>query len=96
MTLVPGQLVRQLRLGFGHQSQRVPAGLLLLSENLRVLSANRAFLESFRLREEDVLGRDLQQLVRAEPLVRSARQVEPSAAGTMVSLLVPVKYLTPR
>ncbi len=53
----------------------VPAGLLLLSENLHVLSANRAFLESFRLREEDVLGRDLQQLVRAERLVRGARAV---------------------
>jgi PAS domain S-box-containing protein len=53
----------------------VPAGLLLLSEELRVLSANRAFLESFRLRDEDVLGRDLQELVRAERLVRSARQV---------------------
>jgi PAS domain S-box-containing protein len=53
----------------------VPAGLLLLSGDLHVLSANRAFLESFRLREEDVLGRDLQQLVRAERLVRSAREV---------------------
>ncbi|MEX2221109.1 MAG: PAS domain S-box protein [Candidatus Rokuibacteriota bacterium] len=53
----------------------VPAGLLLLSEDLHVLSANRAFLESFRLREEEVLGRDLQQLVRAERLVRAAREV---------------------
>ena len=53
----------------------VPAGLLLLSEDLRVLSANRAFLESFRLRDDDVLGRDLQQLVRAERLVRNAREV---------------------
>ncbi len=53
----------------------VPAGLLLLSEDLHVLSANRAFLESFRLREGDVLGRDLQQLVRAERLVRGARAV---------------------
>jgi PAS domain S-box-containing protein len=53
----------------------VPAGLLLLSDDLHVLSANRAFLESFRLREEDVLGRDLQQLVRAERLVRAAREV---------------------
>jgi len=53
----------------------VPAGLLLLSEDLHVLSANRAFLESFRLREDDVLGRDLQLLVRAERLVRAAREV---------------------
>jgi PAS domain S-box-containing protein len=58
----------------------VPAGLLLLSEDLRVLSANRAFLESFRLSDEDVLGRDLQQLVRAERLVRNAREVLASGA----------------
>jgi PAS domain S-box-containing protein len=58
----------------------VPAGLLLLSEDLHVLSANRAFLESFRLREDEVLGRDLQQLVRSERLVRGAREV--LAAGT--------------
>jgi PAS domain S-box-containing protein len=53
----------------------VPAGLLLLSSDLHVLSANPAFLEAFRLREEDVLGRDLQQLVRADRLVRSASRV---------------------
>jgi PAS domain S-box-containing protein len=53
----------------------VPAGLLLLSGDLHVLSTNRAFLESFRLRDEDVLGRDLQELVRADRLVRGARHV---------------------
>src|SRR4029077_470958 len=50
----------------------VPAGLLLLSSDLHVLSANRAFLEAFRLDESDVVGRDLKQLVRADRLVRSA------------------------
>jgi len=50
----------------------VPAGLLLLSSDLHVLSANRAFLEAFRLTQEDVVGRDLQQLVRADRLVRIA------------------------
>jgi len=50
----------------------VPAGLLLLSSDLHVLSANRAFLEAFRLTREDVVGRDLQQLVRADRLVRTA------------------------
>ncbi len=50
----------------------VPAGLLLLSADLHVLSANRAFLEAFRLTREDVVGRDLQQLVRADRLVRTA------------------------
>ena len=64
----------------------VPAGLLLLSEDLHVLSANRAFLESFRLREEDVLGRDLQQLVRAERLVRGAREVLAAGAAQQAGL----------
>ncbi|HET9854218.1 MAG TPA: PAS domain S-box protein, partial [Methylomirabilota bacterium] len=64
----------------------VPAGLLLLSEDLHVLSANRAFLESFRLREEDVLGRDLQQLVRAERLVRGAREVLATGATQQAGL----------
>ena len=50
----------------------VPAGLLLLSADLHVLSANRAFLEAFRLTQDDVVGRDLQQLVRADRLVRTA------------------------
>jgi len=53
----------------------VPAGLLLLSSDLHVLSANRAFLEAFRLDEPDVVGRDLKQLVRADRLVRSAGRV---------------------
>ena len=53
----------------------VPAGLLLLSADLHVLSANRAFLEAFRLGEEEVVGRDLKQLVRADRLVRNAGRV---------------------
>ncbi|HKX01334.1 MAG TPA: ATP-binding protein, partial [Methylomirabilota bacterium] len=53
----------------------VPAGLLLLSSDLHVLSANRAFLGAFRLDEPDVVGRDLKQLVRADRLVRSAGRV---------------------
>jgi len=64
----------------------VPAGLLLLSEDLHVLSANRAFLESFRLHEGDVLGRDLQELVRAERLVRAAREVLTSGAAPPAGL----------
>jgi len=64
----------------------VPAGLLLLSEDLHVLSANRAFLGSFGLREEDVVGRDLQQLVRAERLVRGAREVLASGAAQQAGL----------
>jgi PAS domain S-box-containing protein len=53
----------------------VPSGLLLLSSEMRVLSANRSFFESFQLHQDDVVGRDLNDVVRAEGLVRRAREV---------------------
>jgi PAS domain S-box-containing protein len=53
----------------------VPSGLLVLAADLRVLSANRSFLESFFLRRDDAMGRGLDDLVRAEGLVRCAREV---------------------
>jgi PAS domain S-box-containing protein len=59
----------------------VPSGLLLLSADLRVLSANRSFLESFFLRRDEVMGRGLEDLVRAEGLVRRAREVMQSGTA---------------
>jgi PAS domain S-box-containing protein len=59
----------------------VPSGLLLLSADLRVLSANRSFLESFFLRRDEALGRGLEDLVRAEGLVRRAREVMQSGTA---------------
>jgi len=53
----------------------VPSGLLVLAADLRVLSANRSFLESFFLRRDDTLGRGLEELVRAEGLVRRVHEV---------------------
>jgi PAS domain S-box-containing protein len=53
----------------------VPSGLLVLAADLRVLSANRSFLESFFLRRDDTMGRGLEDLVRAEGLARRAREV---------------------
>jgi PAS domain S-box-containing protein len=53
----------------------VPSGLLLLSGDLVVLSVNPSFLESFRLRKEDVVGQPLAEVARAEPLLRRAREV---------------------
>jgi len=44
----------------------VPAGLLVLSSDMRVLSANRYFLEFSRLRSEDVEGRRLDEVIQAE------------------------------
>ncbi len=59
----------------------VPSGLLLLSADLRILSANRSFLESFFLRRDEVMGRELEHLVRAEGLVRRAREVMQSGTA---------------
>src|SRR5260370_3218460 len=53
----------------------VPSGLLLLSADLRVLSANRSFLESFFLRRDDVGGHALEEVVGDERLLRRAREV---------------------
>jgi PAS domain S-box-containing protein len=53
----------------------VPSGLLLLSSDLSVLSVNPAFLESFGLREADVVGRPLGDVARAEGLASRAREV---------------------
>jgi len=44
----------------------VPSGLLVLSADMRVLSANRHFLEFSRLRSEDVEGKRLDEVIRAE------------------------------
>jgi len=44
----------------------VPMGLLILSPDLNVLSANRTFLEAFHLRPEEAIGRSLPEVVQAE------------------------------
>jgi PAS domain S-box-containing protein len=44
----------------------VPLGLLILSHDLNVLSANRSFLETFHLRSEEVIGRSLSEVIQVE------------------------------
>jgi PAS domain S-box-containing protein len=44
----------------------VPAGLLVLTPDLRVLSANQSFLESFNLKQEEVVGRRIDDVVKAD------------------------------
>jgi PAS domain S-box-containing protein len=44
----------------------VPVGLLMLSPDLNVLSANRTFLEGFHVRPEKVIGRPLPEVIQAE------------------------------
>ncbi|HYU16481.1 MAG TPA: ATP-binding protein [Candidatus Acidoferrum sp.] len=72
----------------------VPSGLLLLSADLVILSVNPSFLESFRLREEDVLGHPLQDVTRAESLIRRAQEVLQS--GVAQRDIIFDLYLTPR
>jgi len=44
----------------------VPVGLLILSADLNVLSANRAFLEGFHVPPEKVIGQPLREVIQAE------------------------------
>jgi PAS domain S-box-containing protein len=69
----------------------VPAGLLVLSGGLRVLSANRSFLTSFALRSEDVLGRPVHAVIQAPGLDERAGQVLQTGTAqhdVMVEVLV--------
>jgi PAS domain S-box-containing protein len=44
----------------------VPVGLLILSPDLNVLSANRTFLEGYHVRPEKVIGHPLPEVIQAE------------------------------
>jgi PAS domain S-box-containing protein len=70
----------------------VPVGLLILSPDLNVLSANRTFLEAFHLRPEEVIGRPLPEVVQAEgPPRRIMGATGPSSGphDVLVDLAVP-------
>jgi PAS domain S-box-containing protein len=71
----------------------VPSGLLLLSADLEVLSVNPSFLESFRLREEDIVGQRLPDITRTESLIRRTREVLASG-GSQRDILFDL-HLTP-
>jgi two-component system cell cycle sensor histidine kinase/response regulator CckA len=53
----------------------VPSGLLVLSADLRVLSANRSFLESFFLKHDEVQGQRLEEIMHADGLLPRIREV---------------------
>jgi len=53
----------------------VPSGLLVLAPDLRVVSVNPAFLETFGLVHQDVAGRHLHDVIWAESLAARARAV---------------------
>jgi PAS domain S-box-containing protein len=53
----------------------VPSGLLVLAGDLRILSANRSFLESFSLQSAAVVGRRLDEVAHADGLQTRIREV---------------------
>ena len=53
----------------------MPSGLLLLGADLRVLAVNPAFLDAFHLHQDDILGRELDLVVRADGLIPCAHEV---------------------
>ena len=53
----------------------VPSGLLVLASDLRILSANRSFLESFSLQANAVLGRRFDEVIQADGLLLRIREV---------------------
>ncbi|MHB1271287.1 MAG: EAL domain-containing protein [Rhodanobacter sp.] len=59
----------------------IPDGLLVLSSDLAVLSANRAFLERFGLTEEAVRGRYLMEVLAADGLRGRALEVLATGAA---------------
>lgn len=59
----------------------VPLGLLILSSDLNVLSANRSFLQTFHLRSEEVIGRSLSEVMQAEGPPRLINDIVGSGGG---------------
>lgn len=75
---------RQALLALREYAERVfeslPDGLVVLASNLTILSANRAFLERFRLKAQAIRGRLLHEVITAEGL--EERLLEAKASGT--------------
>ena len=70
----------------------VPVGLLILSPDLNVLSANRTFLEAFHLRPEEAIGRSLPEVMQAEGPPRRIIGATGSSSGphdVLVDLAAP-------
>ena len=65
----------------------LPAWLLVLSSDLRILSANRPFLDYFHLELEEIAGRPLHDVLRAESLPHRATQVRHARTTTRDVLL---------
>ncbi len=72
----------------------VPAGLLVLSEDLRILSVNRWFLDTFRLHDEDVVGHGLHEVIQPAGPPRSLggiRQPTDDVGARDVFLDLPIR-----
>jgi PAS domain-containing protein len=60
----------------------LPVGLLVVSADFRVISANRAFRRTFKLRTEDVLHHDLREVLRETPACISSTRPGPRRAAS--------------
>ncbi len=69
------QVVLKLREYAEHMVESTPSGLVLLSPQLRVLVANRSFLEGLHLRSDEVVGRRLEEVDGALELASALRQM---------------------
>ncbi len=73
----------------------VPAGLLVLSPELRVVAVNRWFLDTFHLRREEVVGRELYEVIQpVGPPRRVAGAAEEPQTSQEVFLTLPVPGTT--
>lgn len=67
----------------------LPVGLLVVSADFRVISANRAFRRTFKLRTEDVLHRDLREVLPLPQLQEHIAEVIASGSTRLHILYEP-------
>ena len=86
------QAILAVRVFAQQMVDNVPSGLLILSPDLNVLSANRTFLETFHRRPNEVIGRPLADVVQADGPPRRIAGAMGSGSGlhdVLVDLVIP-------
>ena len=53
----------------------LPVGLAVLSTNRAIVASNRAFRQAFAVRNDDLRGRNIEQILPSDPLIESIRNV---------------------
>lgn len=68
-------LVEDQRRYYQEMVASLPVGLVVLSANRTVVSANRAFRQAFGLRIEDLRGRSIEQILPSDRLIEKIREM---------------------